>query len=126
MSVEDEQQVDLNRIARELATMRQMMTTIVTYIRDAESEVPEKMRRFMNYMHDLHDIKYMYEELGHTVPPHQLREMERCDDRFRQLMAEQNAEGGAFNKVRRDMASDPENRGDHTRQLPPPTHEVKK
>jgi hypothetical protein len=116
----------LLRIAQELGTIRKGMTTVLTYIRDAESEVPEKMRRFMNYMHDLHDIKYMYEELGHVVPPHQLREMERCDDRFRQLMAEQNAEGGAFNKVRRDMASDPANRWDHTRQLAAPTHEVKK
>ncbi len=116
----------LLRIAQELGMIRQGMTTVLTYIRDAESEVPEKMRRFMNYMHDLHDIKYMYEELGHVVPSHQLREMERCDDRFRQLMAEQNAEGGAFNKVRRDMASDPANRWDHTRQLAAPTHEVKK
>lgn len=116
----------LLRIAQELGMIRQGMTTVLTYIRDAEAEVPEKMRRFMNYMHDLHDIKYMYEELGHTVPAHQLREMERCDDRFRQLMAEQNAEGGAINKVRRDMASDPANRWDHTRQLAAPTHEVKK
>jgi hypothetical protein len=116
----------LLRIAQELGMIRQGMTTVLTYIREAEAEVPEKMRRFMNYMHDLHDIKYMYEELGHTVPAHQLREMERCDDRFRQLMAEQNAEGGAINKVRRDMASDPANRWDHTRQLAAPTHEVKK
>jgi hypothetical protein len=116
----------LLRIAQELGAIRRGMTTVLTYVRDAESEIPEKMRRFMNYMHDLHDIKYMYEELGHTVPAHQLREMERCDDRFRQLMAEQNAEGGTINKVRRDMASDPANRWDHTRQLAAPTHEVKK
>ena len=107
----------LLRIAQELGTIRQGMTTVLTYIRDAEAEVPEKMRRFMNYMHDLHDIKYMYEELGHTVPPHQLREMERCDDRFRQLMAAQNAEGGTFNKVRREMADDPKNRWEHGRFL---------
>lgn len=111
---------ELNRIARELKMIREMMTTVITYIREAESEVPEKMRRFMNYMHDLHDIKYMYEELGHTVPDHQLREMERCDDRFRQLINEQNAQGGAFEKVRREMASDPENRWDHTRLLQKP------
>ena len=83
----------LDRIAREMKTMREMMSKIVNYMIEAESEIPEKMRRFLNYMHDLHDIKYMYEELGHTVPPHQLREMERCDDRFRQLIAEQNAAG---------------------------------
>ena len=119
-------EVHLGRIARELKGMREMMTTMVSYIRDAEAEVPEKMRRFMNYMHDLHDIKYMYEELGHTVPEHQLREMERCDDRFRQLMAEQNAEGGSIAKVRAKMAADPANRWDHTRQLAKPTYEETK
>ena len=122
MSEDVPMEVTLERVARELKTMREMMSKIVNYMVDAESEVPEKMRRFMNYMHDLHDIKYMYEELGHTVPPHQLREMERCDDRFRQLVAEQNADGGVFEKVRREMASDPQNRWDHTRQLPKPTH----
>lgn len=116
--------VTLERIARELKMMREMMTKIIFYISEAEAEVPEKIRRFMNYMHDLHDIKYMYEELGHTVPVHQLREMERCDDRFRQLMVEQNAEGGTFNKVRRDMASDPDNKWDHTRLLTKPKETV--
>ena len=116
---------ELNRQSRELKLIRELMVEVIKYIRDAESEVPEKMRRFMNYMHDLHDIKYMYEELGVAVPPHHLREMERCDDRFRQLIEEQNAEGGTFNKVRREMASDLQNKWDHTRQLPAPTHEVK-
>ena len=115
----------IERMGRELKTIRELMSKVIYYISEAESEVPEKMRRFMNYMHDLHDIKYMYEELGVAVPAHHLREMERCDDRFRQLIAEQNAEGGTFNKVRREMASDLQNKWDHTRQLPAPTHEVK-
>ena len=109
--------VYLARIAREMALTRQLVSRVINYISEAESEVPEKMRRFMNYMHDLHDIKYMYEELGHAVPAHHLREMERCDDRFRQLIEQQNAEGGTFNKVRREMAADPLNRWDHTRLL---------
>lgn len=113
----DNATVLLQRIARELTTIRQHTTLVIGYVRDAESEIPEKLRRFMNYMHDLHDIKYMYEELGHSVPPHQLREMERCDDRFRQIMEEMNKEGGAINKVRRDMAADPNNRWDHTKLL---------
>ena len=110
----------LLRIAQELKMIRQHTTLVISYVRDAEAEIPEKLRRFMNYMHDLHDIKYMYEELGHVVPPHQLREMERCDDRFRQIMEEMNAEGGSINKVRREMASDPNNRWDHTKQLAKP------
>ena len=116
---------ELNRIARELADIRKLVSKVIFYISEAESEVPEKMRRFMNYMHDLHDIKYMYEELGVAVPAHHLREMERCDDRFRQLINEQNSADGTFSKVRREMASDPNNKWDHTRQLPAPTHEVK-
>jgi hypothetical protein len=113
---------DLRDMRREMTTIRELLGRVIFYITEAEAEVPEKIRRFMNYMHDLHDIKYMYEELGHSVPQHHLREMERCDDRFRQLIAEQNAEGGTFSKVRRTMAEDPENKWDHTRQLAKPTH----
>jgi hypothetical protein len=119
-----EGETDLVRIARELKQIREMMTTVIYYIREAEAEVPEKMRRFMNYMHDLHDIKYMYEELGHKAPDHQLRELERCDDRFRQLIEEQNAAGGTFEKVRREMAKDPNNRWDHTKLLSKPKEET--
>jgi septation ring formation regulator EzrA len=112
---------ELNRMARELASIRQLVTQVVSFIRDAESEVPEKLRRFMNYMHDLHDIRYMYEELGAQMPDHQRREMERCDDRFRQIMKDMHKDGGILEKVRREMAADPENRYDHTRRLFPPT-----
>ena len=115
-------EVHLERLAREMKTIRELVSKVVFYIADAESEVPEKMRRYMNYMHDVHDIKYMYEEQGHDVPRHVLNELERLDDRYRQLLSEMNVEGGAFNKVRRGMAADPKNRWDHTRQLPPPTH----
>jgi hypothetical protein len=121
---EDDLKSELNRVARELGQIRAMLTTVVTYIRDAESEIPEKMRRFMNYLHDLHDIKYMYEEIGLPVPPHHLREMERCDDRFRQLIEVQNAPGGTFEKVRREMASDPKNRYDHTKFLERPKESI--
>jgi hypothetical protein len=116
-------EADLDRMGRELKTIREMMTQVITYIRDAESEVPEKIRRFINYMHDLHDVSYMYEEHGHPVPGHILREMERCDDRYRQLLTTLNTDGGAFDKIRREMASDPLNRWDHTRLLTKPKEE---
>lgn len=109
---------ELNRIAREMVMIRQLCSDVVNFAREAESEVPEKMRRFANYMHDLHDIKYMYEEHGVDVPVYIMREIERLHDRYRQLLKELNMEGGTFNKVRRDMASDAENRYDHTRLLP--------
>ena len=121
--MDEELKDELNRQSRELKTIRELLSSVVFAIRDAESEIPEKMRRFMNYMHDVHDVKYMYEELGHPVPQHLLRELERLDDRYRQLIKELHLDGGAFEKVRREMASDPENRFDHTRLLYPPKKE---
>jgi hypothetical protein len=59
----------------------------------------------------------MYEQRGLPIPDHILREMERCDDRFRQLLQDAHAEGGTFAKVRSGMAGDLENRWDHTRAL---------
>lgn len=115
----------LQRIGRELTTIRQLATTAVAYIRDAESEIPEKYRRFVNAFHDVHHIKWVYEEAGVEVPQHILRELERMDDRYRQIIAELNVQGGAFDKVRREMASDPMNNWDHTRLLTPPTHKMK-
>lgn len=119
------EQTELAEIRRELGTIRSLLSEGIRYLRDAESEIPERIRRFSHHMHSIHDIKYMYEELGVVPPPHLLAELERVDDRFRQLIAEENAEGGTFSKVRREMASDPFNRFDHTRSLPKPTHEVK-
>lgn len=107
----------LFRIARELTTMRKQNTELLGFYRNAEAEVPESLRRFANYFHDLHDIKYMYEEHGSRPPQHTLDEIERCDDRFRQILKGHNTDGGAIEKIRREMAADPENRYDHAKQL---------
>ena len=115
-------ETELAVIRRELGTIRSLLSEGIRYLRDAESEIPERIRRFSHHMHSIHDIKYMYEELGVHPPVYLLRELERVDDRFRQIIAEENAEGGAFAKIRREMASDPKNRYDHTKQLPAPTH----
>ncbi len=117
MNASDELLVEIKNVRRELATIRQLASDAVNYMRNAEAEIPEKMRRFMNYMHDVHDVKYMYEELGHPVPQHLLRELERLDDRYRQILKDLHLDGGVFEKVRREMAEDPDNRWDHTRQL---------
>jgi len=110
----------LERIAKELKLMREQMTTIVQAIRGGEGEIPEHMRRFTMYAHDVHAISYMYEERGLPVPEYVMREMERCDDRYRQLLRDLHLDGGTFEKVRQEMAADPENRWDHTRQLSKP------
>ena len=113
-------EVYLKRIDANMKLIREMMTTVVTYMRDAESECSEKMRRFIMYMHDVHDIAHLYEERGLPVPRHVMAELERCDDRYRQLLEEAHTDGGTFEKVRRSMAEDPANRWDHTRQLAKP------
>lgn len=115
----------LLRIAQELGDIRRGMSQVISYIRDAETDVPEKYRRFVNAFHDVHDIKYMYEEHGQPVPEYVLSEIRRMDDRYRQILVELNAEGGAFNKVRREMAADPLNRWEHTRLLSKPNGESK-
>ena len=107
----------LRWMASDMKIMRQQMTELVRFMRDAETEVPESLRRFANYMHDVHDIKFMYEEHGVTPPKHTLEEIERLDDRYRQILKELNSDGGAIEKIRREMADDPENRYDHKRQL---------
>lgn len=111
----------LLRIAQEMQAIKKDLQGVVNYIHDAESECPEKLRRFANYYHDCHDIKYMYEEHGIPVPEHILSEIRRLDDRYRQILNAYNVGGGAIEKIRRDMAADKENRWDHTLRLTPPT-----
>lgn len=118
-------EIYLERISREMKLIREMLVKVVNYMVDAESEVPEKMRRFIMYMHDIHDIKNLYDEHGLNVPAHVLREVERCDDRLRQLLNQLHTDGGAFEKVRREMAEDKENRWDHTRLLAKPKDQSK-
>lgn len=120
MSEELDSSIYIKRIFDDIHVLRNLVTELLSAVREAESEVPEKMRRFMMYMHDVHDVRNMYVEHGHSVPPHVDREMERCDDRYRQLLKELSTEGGTFEKVRREMAKDPENRYDHAKQLMKP------
>lgn len=117
---------ELTSIRKEQAIIRQLLGEGLNYLREAEREIPERIRRFTHHAHSIHDIKYMYEELGIAVPTYILTEIERLDDRLRQLLAEEYAEGGALNKVRREMAGDKANRYDHTRAIAPPTHKPEK
>lgn len=114
---EDPGLMALKAIQRDIKTIRELVGKVIFYITEAESEVSEKMRRFTMYMHDLHDITYMYEQRGLPIPAWINRELERCDDRFRQMLDEALAEGGTFAKVRASMADDKRNRWDHTRLL---------
>lgn len=110
----------LAQMVQHMHDIKRDLQGVVNYIHEAESECPEKLRRFANYYHDCHDIKYMYEEHGIPVPEHILSEIRRLDDRYRQILDKYNVGGGAIEKVRREMAGDKANRWDHTLRLEPP------
>lgn len=115
----EEADAAIKNMARDIQSLKSLLTSVVNSISDAESEVPEKMRRFIMYMHDVHDVSYMYEERGLPVPEHIKREMERCDDRYRHLLEDgNNNDGGWINKVREEMTLRAGNRWDHSRILP--------
>jgi hypothetical protein len=110
-------EVYLERIAGDMKIIREQLSKVLNYIVEAESEVPEMMRRFIMYMHDIHDIKNLYDEHGLPVPDHVMREVERCDDRLRHLLKKMHSDLGAFEKVRKEMAEESDNRWDWTHQL---------
>jgi len=110
----------LRNIARDIQAMRSELTRVVNYMNDAEKEVPEFMRRFMMYAHDMHDLKYQREELGIAVPDWIMREVERCDDRLRHLLQDLHSDTGAFERVRQEMSQRQGNRWNWDRQLMKP------
>jgi septation ring formation regulator EzrA len=118
MTDEPEDRDYLARMAKDIQALRSMMTVVINHITEAESEIPEKMRRFMTYMHDLHDIKYMHEELGHSPPNYIMSELRRCDDRYRHLLEDLNTDTGTFERVRQEMTERGGNRWEHTRLFP--------
>ena len=119
MSDDDVTELDLlKRMARDQQAIRSMLTEVINHITEAESEVPEKMRRFIMYAHDVHDISHMYEERGLPVPEHVRREMERVDDRYRHLLEDLHSDDGTFEKVRQEMTKREGNRWEHGRLLP--------
>ncbi len=121
----DEATLLLKRMSDDIKIIRVQLTEVMMHIRDAESEIPEKMRRFANYFHDVVHIKGEYVSLGLKAPDYIDREMERCADRFRHVLDDLHSDGGVFEQVRRDMAERPGNRYDHTRQLAKPNGESK-
>jgi hypothetical protein len=115
----------LLRIAKELKLIRELTSKALFAMGEAEKEVPEKMRRFANYFHDIVHIKGEYVTLGIPCPKWLDEEMERCHDRMRQVLHDLHTDGGHFEKVRREMAEHPVgNRYDHTRQLSAPKKET--
>lgn len=109
--------IALQRMARDVQDIKSNLLQVINYMHDAETEVPEKMRRFVMYFHDVHDLITMYHSVGQDAPPWVSREAERCADRFRHLVEDLEKSGEAFEKVRREMSKRDGNRYDHTKLL---------
>jgi len=117
MSDQDDIKAYLHNIARDMQAIRGMVTEVVNYMKEAESEVSEKMRRFIMYFHDVHDVMWTYHENGQEPPEHVRREVERCSDRYKHLIEDSYADEGTFERVRQEMSQREGNRYDWTKLL---------
>ena len=108
----------MERMSRDIRAIRGDLATALNSMREAEAEVPEKMRRFIMYYHDVHDIRNLFHESGIEPPREVNSEIERCTDRFIHLVHDLFDDNGVFEKVRQEMAERHGNRYDHKRLLP--------
>ena len=113
----EEDSIHLKDIARDMREILLHLREALKAMKEAEAEIPEKTRRFVMYYHDIHDMRDLYHQAGVEPPAYVLREIERCSDRYRHLLEELHGDGGAFEKVRQEMAKRDGNRYDYTKQL---------
>ncbi len=120
--IEDDDDLSIARVARDMRQMLLELREVTKYMRDAESEVPERVRRFIMYFHDVHDMQNLYNELGLVPPQHIRQEIERCADRFKHILEDMydTDKHGGFEKVRKDMSGREGNRYDWTKALAKP------
>ena len=113
---------NLKDIAQSLRNILSEIREVTRYMRDAESEVPEKIRRFIMYFHDVHDMQNLYNELGLVPPMHIRQEIERCADRFKHILEDMydRDKHGGFERVREDMSKREGNRYDWSKALAKP------
>jgi len=111
----------IRELARDVRELLLLMREFMRYTKDAEREIPESIRRFVMYSHDIHDLRNLYHETGIEPPECVLREIERCSDRFRHLVEDLHTDSGAFEQIRREMVKRAGNRYDYAHQLIKPT-----
>jgi hypothetical protein len=122
--VTEEDEANLKNLARDMRQILLEVREVTKYMKDAESEVPEKVRRFIMYFHDVHDMQNLYNELGLVPPKHIRQEIERCADRFKHILEDQynTDKDGTFERVRQDMTERGGNRYDWKNALAKPEH----
>ena len=91
---------------KELKEINRKLDMLFGVIGEAEKEIPEYARRFVMYFHDLAHIRWVYEEKGMSIPRHIDHEIERCHDRYKKILERENNQGGAFQRIAEEMASE--------------------
>jgi hypothetical protein len=113
----------VKNMSRDIQQLRSQAQEALNAVKEAESEIPEKMRRFIMYFHDAHDILHLYHENGLEPPKWVQHEVERCADRFKHLVEDLHAPGETFDQVRKEMSTRGGNRYDWSKQLMAPPKE---
>lgn len=90
-------------VLEELRKLNSKIGLVLDAVHKAEQEVPEYMRRFTMYYHDLYHIRLAYDEKGVPPPEHIMIELERAHDRMRHILDEENNQGGTFHRIRQQM-----------------------
>lgn len=122
----DDQETYMKQMQQDIFAIKGMLIKVVNYMVEAESEIPEKMRRFIMYYHDVHDILALYHtQTGNEPPDYIKRELERCSDRYRHLLEDLYNDTGTFEQVRKEMTQREGNRYDYTHLLGRPLEEKK-
>lgn len=101
------------KILEVLKSIDAKLTMALRDLHSAEQEIPEYMRRFVTYYHDLMHIKWGYEEAGVPPPDHIMQESERAHDRMRLLVDRESSQGGKFHKIRQELHEEGGNRYNH-------------
>ncbi len=86
-----------------LQAIADKLDILIGYEDKADDEVPEYIRRFAMYYHDMLHIRVAYEEKGLPVPSFIADQVEYCHDRMELILAHENNQGGAFYKNRQEL-----------------------
>lgn len=93
----------LELILKELRQLNLSFSEVTTYLHKAEAEIPHHLRGLMDYYHDVIHLIRAYESIGMPIPSVLLRESERMHDRMGQLIEREHRQGGAFERVIKEM-----------------------
>jgi hypothetical protein len=104
----------LKRISDDMSALRKDFDKLFTYINRAEQYVPEHFRRFAMAFHDVYHIRNAHSELGIPIPKHLDRAIELLSDKFKHVVDDLEAEGGAFNKTRKEVVERGDYQFDHS------------